>query len=287
MRFTAVVCLVAVVMVTTPVRAQSGREQTKQHFRAGLKHYNLGEFDEALREFKEAYRQGDDPAMLYNIGQCQRKLGDLRSALHSYRSYLRMGKDVANRAEVEGRIQDIEAQLKAEEEGTKATAAASAAAGAEGQVQGLPARPLLPRVVPPATGNQAGGGENATVTTATGAPAKAAMVTLAPPAAATASTNTAMVPPTPPVPATAPIKPAVVSFTPPVAATAPGGEKRPAASLASNPNPPPVSESTPFYKSWWFWTGSGAVVAGAVVTAVLLNGSSAGKPACPAGVRCP
>jgi hypothetical protein len=36
-------------------------------------------------------------------------------------------------------------------------------------------------------------------------------------------------------------------------------------------------DSPPFYKTWWFWTATGVVVAGAVVTGVLLGASAAGE----------
>lgn len=106
------------------VAAEGAAASAMQHFRAGQKHYNLSEFGEALREFKEAYRIKDDPAMLFNIAQCQWKLGDLRTAVHSYRAYLRMGKDPPNRAEVENRIQDLENRLKSDEDVRRSAEAA-------------------------------------------------------------------------------------------------------------------------------------------------------------------
>jgi hypothetical protein len=58
------------------------------------------------------------------------------------------------------------------------------------------------------------------------------------------------------------------------------------ASLVSSPQPSPVSDS-PIYARWWFWTGVGAVVAGGVVTAVLLSSHFGQKsPACDQGVPC-
>jgi hypothetical protein len=42
----------------------------------------------------------------------------------------------------------------------------------------------------------------------------------------------------------------------------------------------PDGGETPVYKKWWFWTGIGAVVAGAVVTGVVLSGGDS-KPPCP------
>jgi hypothetical protein len=55
--------------------------------------------------------------------------------------------------------------------------------------------------------------------------------------------------------------------------------------LVSPPAAP--SESPPrFYTRWWLWTGVGAVVAGGVVTALLLMHSGSKSPACDQGVPC-
>jgi RNA polymerase-interacting CarD/CdnL/TRCF family regulator len=73
----------------------------------------------------------------------------------------------------------------------------------------------------------------------------------------------------------------------PVPQTTPAPAEPPVASAADTlriSQPPPPSEpaaSPPIYKRWWFWTGIGAVVAGAVVTAILLGTRSAPQsPAC-------
>jgi hypothetical protein len=82
-----------------------------------------------------------------------------------------------------------------------------------------------------------------------------------------------------PVPAPAPVALA------PAASAVP-----PSASVATTPDPlgiqqsappPEPQESPPVYKRWWFWTGIGAVVAGGVVTGILLSKKSAPQsPAC-------
>jgi hypothetical protein len=54
-------------------------------------------------------------------------------------------------------------------------------------------------------------------------------------------------------------------------------------SLGISQSPPPEPEaSPPVYKRWWFWTGIGAVVAGVVVTGILLGTRSSApqSPAC-------
>ena len=70
----------------------------------------------------------------------------------------------------------------------------------------------------------------------------------------------------------------------------------PSTAVASTPDPlgisqsappPEPQESPPVYKRWWFWTGVGAVVAGGVVTGVLLSRKSpATRSTCDVGVAC-
>jgi tetratricopeptide (TPR) repeat protein len=85
----------------------------RQHFDAGARHYDLSEWEQALVEFKEAYRQMPDPNFLYNIAQCHRKLGHVDDALTFYRTYLRRAPEAANRGEVERRITELEAEKQA------------------------------------------------------------------------------------------------------------------------------------------------------------------------------
>jgi tetratricopeptide (TPR) repeat protein len=90
---------------------QAGGEDpvaAKAHFAAGLRHFNLTEYEQALGEFKEGYRSKPDPVFLYNIGQCHRKLGHIEEAITFYRSYLREAPDAKNRDEVERRIGELE-----------------------------------------------------------------------------------------------------------------------------------------------------------------------------------
>jgi TolA-binding protein len=47
-------------------RAQ--KEQARIAYQRATKHYNLGEYADALAQFKEAYRAYEDPSFLFNIG---------------------------------------------------------------------------------------------------------------------------------------------------------------------------------------------------------------------------
>lgn len=126
--------LVALVMSTGASRVRAGNEPAdakqaaKARFTAGQMHYNLNEFPEALREFKEAYRLYSDPVFLFNLGQCERQLGHAEEAIRFYRSYLREQPKAPNRAEVQRRIDEIETLLKTKQaEAEKAVSPTGAA----------------------------------------------------------------------------------------------------------------------------------------------------------------
>jgi tetratricopeptide (TPR) repeat protein len=79
-------------------------------FERGTKAYNLAEYGRALESYKEAYNIKADPALLFNIAQCHRLLGHTDEAIAIYRSYLREAPDAKNRADVEKRIEELQAQ---------------------------------------------------------------------------------------------------------------------------------------------------------------------------------
>ena len=86
----------------------------KAHYATGVRHFDLSEFDEALADFKVAYRNKPDPVFLYNIGQCHRKLGHTEEAINFYQAYLRRAPDAKNREEVERRIAELQSLRGAE-----------------------------------------------------------------------------------------------------------------------------------------------------------------------------
>jgi tetratricopeptide (TPR) repeat protein len=88
------------------------KAEAKARFTAGESHYNLNEFSDALREFKEAYRLYPDPVFLYNLGQCERQLNHYEEAGRFYRSFLRKMPKAPNRAEVERKIDEMEAAFR-------------------------------------------------------------------------------------------------------------------------------------------------------------------------------
>lgn len=78
-------------------------------FAQGKREYDLGHFDLAAAAFEEAYRLSDEPLLLFNLAQAQRKQEHCAEALAAYQAYLRYLPQAPNRAKVEGFIVEAEA----------------------------------------------------------------------------------------------------------------------------------------------------------------------------------
>src|SRR5215831_808833 len=85
-------------------RAQASREL----FSKGRLHYDLGEYDKAIAEFKQAYEQAQVSELLYYIGQAYRKKGDCRHALEAYKKYQRVESHPNDAALLERQIEEAE-----------------------------------------------------------------------------------------------------------------------------------------------------------------------------------
>ena len=106
----ACVTALAVGMLIGTARAGEDAQTkvAKKHFYAGEKLFALGRFADALKEYEAAFDAKPLPAFLFNIGQCHRNLHDYDAAIFSYRKYLSLMPDAANRAEVEDLIRELE-----------------------------------------------------------------------------------------------------------------------------------------------------------------------------------
>jgi tetratricopeptide (TPR) repeat protein len=118
-------------LLGTPAFAEN-RKKAKAFFESGMQHYNLGEHEQALDDFKSAYREYEDASFLFNIAQCQRALGKKEDAVRSYRSFVRESKNLT--PETRGKVDEIVAALESsirDEAATKARLDAANAAAAE------------------------------------------------------------------------------------------------------------------------------------------------------------
>jgi hypothetical protein len=82
-------------------------------------------------------------------------------------------------------------------------------------------------------------------------------------------------------------QPTVILMPAPGAAAPAVAAATPAATLVDARPSEVAPETPPVYQRWWFWTGVGAVLAGGVVTGVLLSrGGGTKSPACDPGAPC-
>jgi tetratricopeptide (TPR) repeat protein len=105
-----------VVLATAAPSLAKNKAGAREAFQRGIEHYNLSEFAPALDAFREAYRNYPDPSFLFNIGQCQRQLGQKRDAILSYKAYLRESAEAPNRDEVLSLISALESSIREEEQ---------------------------------------------------------------------------------------------------------------------------------------------------------------------------
>jgi tetratricopeptide (TPR) repeat protein len=82
----------------------------RKFFKKGEKLFALGRFEEALREYERAFEEYPVPEILFNIGQCHRNLGHYDEAIFSFRKYLRLKPDAANREATEELIAELEVE---------------------------------------------------------------------------------------------------------------------------------------------------------------------------------
>jgi tetratricopeptide (TPR) repeat protein len=99
---------IAVAVLLFATVASADREKARAAYKTGIQHYNLAEWQQALDSFKDAYREVEDPSLLFNIGQCHRQLGDRKQAITFYRAYLRELPNAENREEVKRLIATLE-----------------------------------------------------------------------------------------------------------------------------------------------------------------------------------
>jgi tetratricopeptide (TPR) repeat protein len=88
--------------------------------------YRGGRFEAAAVGYQRAYALVPAPQLLFNIGQCQRKLGRPKRAKTFFEAYLRAWPEAPQRPMVEQLIAEVDAQLR-EREAISARRAASRA----------------------------------------------------------------------------------------------------------------------------------------------------------------
>lgn len=100
-----------------PAAAQNAKQKAKELYHQGKTQFDLGNFEDAVKLFKEAYATSPYPAFLFNIAQAYRQMGDCRQALFFYKRYLTVsGGNAPNKELVDGHIRELSETCKASED---------------------------------------------------------------------------------------------------------------------------------------------------------------------------
>lgn len=90
----------------------SGKERAAALTEVAERHYNAGQFEIAAEKYAEAYAAYPAPELLFNLGQCQKHLGNHRRAVFLFERYLRNKPNASNKALVQEIIAEERAKAK-------------------------------------------------------------------------------------------------------------------------------------------------------------------------------
>ncbi|HEX3697144.1 MAG TPA: tetratricopeptide repeat protein [Polyangia bacterium] len=239
-------------------RAEVDIKRAKEHFAKAQQLYKIERFADALTEYQEAYLSKPEPNLLFNMGQCERLMGNRGDALRFYRRFLIERPNPPNLTVVQQHIRDLEA--------AEATGATAPPPGPAPAVTAPPPQPSMRKgfVVAPSPASAS------VSAVAYGQPGASGAVGAHPAAVALGSTS-------PPPVAPLPLPPQSLAM-----AHEPGASNllRADGSPGSRNN----DEDRPVYKKWWFWTAIGVVVASVVVIGVAAGHKS--DPSCQGLASC-
>jgi len=137
-----VAILAALAILAGPVAVRTARADdtadARQHYARGKQLFDGGDYRGAMAEFATADKLAPSPLLEFNIALCHERLGEKAEAVRRYRQYLDRVPDAQNRTQVEQKIHQLEAEMKAD----------SAPPPASGQVEEAP--PPAGEAAPPA-----------------------------------------------------------------------------------------------------------------------------------------
>jgi tetratricopeptide (TPR) repeat protein len=95
--------------------ADDKMDEARRLYEEAQTQYAVQHFDKAIELYTKAYELSNRPSMLFNIAQAYRLSNNPERAKYFYESYLRAVPDAENREEVEQRLVEIKAAIKAKE----------------------------------------------------------------------------------------------------------------------------------------------------------------------------
>ena len=151
---------VALALVVSSIGAPAARaapnaaaREARRHFDEAELSYRAGHYAEALAQYQAGYAAEPLPGFLVNIAQCQRRLGDLKTARATYREFVLVAPDSRLVPEVETLIKELDtliADLAAGGSGeTAAQLGGDGAGGADPHATDPDTAPLSLAAAPP------------------------------------------------------------------------------------------------------------------------------------------
>lgn len=114
-RFAIVVGVGLLFLLSKATLAQTDDDisRAKVLFKKAEVHFSVGEFEQALELYRQAYKAKQLSAFLFNIAQCNRYLGRYKEAIFFYKRYLAQEPGTPHRSQVEAFIKECEERLAA------------------------------------------------------------------------------------------------------------------------------------------------------------------------------
>lgn len=119
-RSSAALLMLCVLLAGPDARAESVEAQAKRIAMEGKKAFDTGDFVTAIARYEDAYKLKAAPGLLFNLGQCHRKTGNLDASLSYFKRYLETNPPAAQATATEQVVAEVKAQLDAEREKERA-----------------------------------------------------------------------------------------------------------------------------------------------------------------------
>ena len=125
--------MVALCAAARPARASAAAvdatREARRHFDEAEADYRAGRYAEALVQYQAGYAAKPLPGFLINIAQCQRRLGDLKTARATYHEFVLVAPDSRLVPEVQTLIRQLDAVIAELAAGQEPSAAEITAGG--------------------------------------------------------------------------------------------------------------------------------------------------------------
>jgi len=157
-RAIVVACASACLLFASSAHAgppDAAARESRRHFQAAEAQFKAGAFDAALAEYQAGYDAKPLPGFLINIAQCQRRLGDLKTARATYQKFVMVAPDSPLVPQAKAMVEELD-KLLADLSNAQANTSANASPSKEGDdsqkqkpadVEPVPAAPVVTPLV--------------------------------------------------------------------------------------------------------------------------------------------